>query len=102
LSSKLTELKNILMEIFQFDQADLDFGIYRIMNQKREEIKDFLDNQLLPQVREAFKHYQDTDKAHLQKELDKVRESLEAYGVRRKTGARSPMWWTSFCSSMIL
>ncbi|MCL6478078.1 MAG: hypothetical protein K6T65_06640 [Peptococcaceae bacterium] len=82
MSNKLTELKNILMEIFQFDQADLDFGIYRIMNQKREEIKDFLDNQLLPQVREAFKHYQDTDKAHLQKELDKVRESLEAYGVK--------------------
>ncbi|MCL6635050.1 MAG: hypothetical protein K6T29_04690 [Peptococcaceae bacterium] len=41
------------MEIFQFDQAGLDFGIYRVMNQKREEIKDFLDNQLLPQVRDV-------------------------------------------------
>ena len=81
MGSKLAELKQILMEIFQFDQADLDFGIYRIMNQKRDEISGFLDNQLLPQVQAAFSQYQATDKAHLQKELDEVKESLQAYGV---------------------
>jgi adenine-specific DNA-methyltransferase len=32
------------------DQADLDFGIYRIMNQKRDEVVRFLDKDLLPQV----------------------------------------------------
>ncbi len=31
-----------LEEIFQLDQADFDFGIYRIMNQKQAEINDFL------------------------------------------------------------
>jgi len=39
-----------LQEIFQLDQAELDFGIYRIMNQKRDEITDFLENRLLAQV----------------------------------------------------
>ena len=36
------KLKNVLKEVFQLDQADLDFGIYRIMNQKRDDIIDFL------------------------------------------------------------
>ena len=27
-----TKLKNLLRELFQLDSADLDFGIYRIMN----------------------------------------------------------------------
>ncbi|MBS3950729.1 MAG: site-specific DNA-methyltransferase [Peptococcaceae bacterium] len=39
-----------LAELFQLDQADLDFGIYRIMNYKRETIKKFLDEELMSQV----------------------------------------------------
>lgn len=30
-----------LKEIFMMDHAELDFGIYRIMNQKRSDIQDF-------------------------------------------------------------
>ena len=36
-------LKALLGELFQFDREDLDFGIYRIMNQKRDEVSKFLD-----------------------------------------------------------
>lgn len=43
-----------LEELFQFDREDLDFGIYRIMNQKRAEVSKFLDHDLLPQVQQAF------------------------------------------------
>ena len=50
----LRRLKALLAELFMFDQADLDFGIYRIMNLRREEIRRFLDEDLLPQVREAL------------------------------------------------
>ncbi len=32
------KLLKILNEIFQLDQSDLDFGIYRIMNTKSKEI----------------------------------------------------------------
>lgn len=31
-----------LKEIFMMDHAELDFGIFRIMNQKRSDIQDFL------------------------------------------------------------
>ncbi|MBQ0057402.1 MAG: site-specific DNA-methyltransferase [Bacteroidales bacterium] len=44
------QFRNKLQEIFMMDHAELDFGIYRIMNQKRDEITDFLDKKLLPQV----------------------------------------------------
>ncbi len=55
------------------DQADLDFGIYRIMNQKRDEIVRFLDKDLLPQVKEAFKQYKSADKSVLQERTRQAR-----------------------------
>jgi hypothetical protein len=48
------KFKVLLAELFMFDQADLDFGIYRIMNAKRDEITRFLDNDLLPQINVAL------------------------------------------------
>ncbi len=48
------KLLKILNEIFQLDQSDLDFGIYRIMNTKSKEINEFLDKDLLSSVATAF------------------------------------------------
>ena len=62
------KLKLQLSELFQLDQADLDFGIYRIMNARRDEVNRFLESDLLPQVREAFKQYQSADQATLKQE----------------------------------
>jgi adenine-specific DNA-methyltransferase len=77
----IDKLRAKLAELFQLDQADLDFGIYRIMNAKREEITRFLDKDLLPQVQEAFKEYKSSDKAEIQKELDKVIEGVKVAGM---------------------
>ena len=44
------KFRDILAEILQLDQAELDFGIYRIMNQKRKDIEAFLNNRLVPEV----------------------------------------------------
>ena len=46
--------KKKLEEIFMMDHAELDFGIYRIMNQKRTDIQRFLDMELLPQVKQVL------------------------------------------------
>ena len=43
-----------LQEIFMMDHAELDFGIYRIMNKKRDEIQHFLQYDLLPQVKQSI------------------------------------------------
>jgi len=44
------KFQNLLRELFQFDCADLDFGIYRIMNQKRAMIEQFIEKDLLDTV----------------------------------------------------
>jgi adenine-specific DNA-methyltransferase len=75
------KLKAKLAELFQLDQADLDFGIYRIMNARRDEIIRFLEQDLLPQVREAFAQYESADKTLIQAELDKVIDSVKAAGM---------------------
>ncbi len=79
--TNLDKLRALLQELFQLDQADLDFGIYRIMNQKRDEVVRFLDKDLLPQVQEAFKQYKSADKFVLQAELDKLVASVQSAGM---------------------
>ena len=81
MSENLTKLKAILREMFQLDQADLDFGIYRIMNQKREEIEQFLDRDLLPQVKTAFAQFEGEDLQAVRDELDKLKKTLDDAGV---------------------
>ena len=81
MATNFEKLQKLLEELFQLDQADLDFGIYRIMNQKRDEVVHFLEKDLLPQVKEAFSHYQSADKATLQKELDKLVAQIEGAGM---------------------
>ena len=84
MSQKYEKLKTLLMELFQLDQPDLDFGLYRIMHAKSGEVTQFLDKDLLPQVKEAFSLYKTADKAELEKELAKVRASVEAAGMNPK------------------
>lgn len=40
--ANLAELTQKLKEIFQIDRADLDFGIYRILNTRNQEIETYL------------------------------------------------------------
>ena len=81
MSQKYQKLKTLLKELFQLDQPDLDFGLYRIMHAKAGEINQFLDQDLLPQVKAAFAGYQSADKAGLQQELAKVIASIQDAGM---------------------
>ena len=44
--SNLAKFQDLLRQLFQFDCADLDFGIYRIMNHKRDAVERFITEQL--------------------------------------------------------
>jgi adenine-specific DNA-methyltransferase len=46
------QFQKLLRELFQFDSADLDFGIYAILNQRRDQIAAFID-QRLPEILQA-------------------------------------------------
>ena len=44
--TNLDKFQALLRELFQFDCADLDFGIYRIMNRKRDAVEQFITKNL--------------------------------------------------------
>lgn len=81
MSQKYEKLKTLLKELFQLDQPELDFGIYRILHARNAEVTQFLDKDLLPQVKQAFAQYRTADKAELEKELAKAIEAAQALGV---------------------
>jgi len=54
MEEKYDRLKALLLELFQLNQPDLDFGIYRILRARADEIRDFLERRLPPLVREAL------------------------------------------------
>ena len=48
------KLQNLLQQLFRADAADLDFGIYRIMNYRRNHIQAFIDEELPTIVKKAL------------------------------------------------
>lgn len=79
--SAFEELKAKLKEIFQLDRNDLDFGLYRIMNLKAAEVSNFIDNELLPQVKEGLKSYSLNDNKAITEELKKAEEQAKELGM---------------------
>ncbi len=70
-----------LKELFQLDQPDLDFGFYRVMHAKAEQVETFLDKDLLKIVADAFGQVDDTRKAQLQAEYEKAIETAKEFGA---------------------
>ena len=81
MNQKYEKLKTLLMELFQLDQPDLDFGLYRVLHAKTAEVSQFLDKDLLPQVKDAFALYRSADKAEIEKDLSKAMNQVLALGV---------------------
>jgi adenine-specific DNA-methyltransferase len=81
MSQKYEKLKKLLKEMFQLDHPDLDFGLYRIMHAKSAEVTQFLDHDLLPQVKEAFGQYKTADRTVLEQQLAKAIEQAQSLGA---------------------
>ncbi|MCL6613967.1 MAG: site-specific DNA-methyltransferase, partial [Firmicutes bacterium] len=76
------KFQNLLRELFQFDCADLDFGIYRIMNHKRAVIERFIAEDLPKAITDALNREalarEVEAKRRLEEAARKVREALGA------------------------
>ena len=53
-TAQLAQLIGKLQEIFQINQPDLDFGIYRILNSRQTQINEFLQKTLPNKINAAF------------------------------------------------
>ncbi len=79
----IDKFQQLLRELFQFDCADLDFGIYRIMNFKRDAIEEFITADLPQTVANELEAGPLAQQVRAAQELDKaaqeVRETLGDY-----------------------
>ena len=51
----LGKFQSLLRELFQFEHADLDFGVYRIMNLRRERMEIWLNDELPKRARQILR-----------------------------------------------
>ena len=70
-----------LSELFQLDQPDLDFGFYRIMHAKAQEVQDFIGTDLLKIVADAFGDADEARKAELQAAYEKAIQTAKDFGA---------------------
>src|SRR6516225_3188699 len=77
----LDKFRSLLRDLFMLDHADLDFGVYRIMNAKRDQVTRFFDADLLPQVREALGKLQEARRSAVEGELARAKAQARALGV---------------------
>lgn len=70
-----------LKEIFMMDHAELDFGIYRIMNQKRQDIMHFLEHELLPQVTTVLSGAGAEDSSGIKARMAEIEKQAASFGA---------------------
>ena len=76
MTNPLATFQTLLRELFQFDCADLDFGIYRIMNRKREVIERFITDDLPRAVAEQLESGALAEQAQAEESLQEVRQRI--------------------------
>lgn len=86
--SNYLKLQEVLKEIFEMDKADLDFGIYRVMNQKKDQVNDFIDKKLPEEIKTILAQTQSKDSITLQAELDKMGKNLDDADVVRESSEK--------------
>jgi adenine-specific DNA-methyltransferase len=74
------KLLDKLKDLFQLNQPDLDFGFYRIMHAKSEQVINFIEYDLLRVIQDTFGQVDETNKAKLKQELDNAIQTAKEYG----------------------
>lgn len=82
----LLQLQKLLGQLFQVDKAELDFGMYKIMNYKKKEVDTFI-NKTLPEIVEkefgnSEKAISDNQEADFEKEEAELKKAAELLGAK--------------------
>lgn len=90
----------LLRELFQFDCADLDFGMYRIMNHKRDVLDRFISKDLPKAVAEELDRGALAEQSNVAAELKEIalqvtqtlgKDALDASGNLAQTYTETPL-----------
>ena len=74
MQESLQKLQELLQKLFRADAADLDFGIYRIINYRREQIQVFIDEKLPTIVNDTLDANAEIESER--KEFESLREQI--------------------------
>ena len=79
MQESLQKLQGLLQKLFRADAADLDFGIYRIINYRRDQLQAFIDKELPTIVQSALDANTETESAR--EELEDLKQRVkDAFG----------------------
>jgi len=70
------KFRDLLEKLFQFESADLDFGVHRILNEKRGQIEKFLDEELESKVQEELEEFKTIEQGDAKEELEEAKEEI--------------------------
>ena len=70
-----------IKEIFQINKPELDFGVYRILNARAGEIKNYLEHRLLEKMQSALALDAAASVQQLQTDLQEAEKNARALGV---------------------
>ena len=76
-----SRLMKKLAELFQLNQPDLDFGFYRIMHARAQEVQEFINKDLLKIVENAFGGADESRKTELKAVYEKAVQTAKDYGA---------------------
>jgi len=72
----LQKFQNLLKKLFQFEASDLDFGIYRILNYRRDKIEKFIEEDLKEKVENAFKKHKGERLTEIDQRYEKKKQEV--------------------------
>ena len=80
-NEKLNRFIDLLKGIFELDKSDLDFGIYRIMNIRKNEIEKFLNEDLPKKVEETLAPFASNGKDALLTKKAEIEQKASDLGI---------------------
>ncbi len=70
----IERFQDLVKGLFQFETSDLDFGIYRILNYKRDQTKKFIEEDLINKVESAFAKHKDERLTNINQRFEEAKE----------------------------
>jgi len=72
----IERFKKLIHQLFRFDSSELDFGIYRILKYKREQVEKFINQDLPAIIEKEFEKHKEENIERLKDEFDKIKNDL--------------------------
>ena len=80
-NERLDRFTKLLKEIFELDQSDLDFGIYRVRNLRKTQIEEFLTQRLPQMVQETLAPFAQGSKEEIRAQMAEIETNAAQFGM---------------------